>query len=93
MSLDVSNTNVECYSGCLTSSQLVISGVPDAYYCHDGSIMMRFSLLLSAVLFLSITLTIVHKRGMEFPSLPDWCGISALMGWCCWSGAPSVLLS
>ena len=41
--MDVSNTNIHCYSGCLTSAKISVIGASDV--CHDGSIMKLFGIV------------------------------------------------
>ena len=36
LSIDVAETKIKCYSGCLTSSNIIITGANND--CHDGNI-------------------------------------------------------
>ena len=59
MSIDVSNTGIGCYSGCLTSSQIIINGADTI--CPDGSQVERFLLYLICGFVVSILCTIYHQ--------------------------------
>jgi hypothetical protein len=48
MSIDVEGTAISCYSGCLTSSSVLVYGASPQ--CHDGSIMEQFLLTLGCVM-------------------------------------------
>lgn len=43
MNIDVTDTAISCYSGCLTSSEILITGASDD--CHNGSIMKQFIII------------------------------------------------
>ena len=52
ISISVADTDIRCYSGCLTSSKVVIAGATDE--CHNGSIMERFLLISGTLLVLGV---------------------------------------
>ncbi len=58
--IDVSNTGINCYSGCLTSSDVFIVGASPQ--CHDGSIMERFGIIVGITLLVSISFSIAYYR-------------------------------
>ena len=60
MNLDVSNTAIECYSGCLTSSSLEITGASNT--CHNGSIMTRFMIVVGVILGLVLVSAVGYRR-------------------------------
>ena len=64
MSLDVSSTNIDCYSGCLTSSLIVITGISDV--CPDGSILRRFIIIVCCMMIFVIasTCTFTNRIGV-----------------------------
>ena len=60
LELDVTDTNIQCYSGCLTSSNVVVTGASDD--CHDGSIMQRFLIVLGIGFGVVLLSTIVYRH-------------------------------
>jgi hypothetical protein len=58
-SIDVQDTNIRCYSGCLTSSAVLVTGASPN--CHDGSIMHEFLVVVGVVLFLSIIFSLAYR--------------------------------
>ena len=60
LELDVSDTDIQCYSGCLTSSSVFVTGASDD--CHNGSIMQRFLIVLGIGFGLVLTSTVVHRH-------------------------------
>lgn len=59
LSLDVSNTGISCYSGCLTSSRILITGASDN--CHDGSVMFNFLIVVGVGVLVVLISTIGSK--------------------------------
>jgi len=55
ITIDVSSTDIVCYSGCLTSAAVLVTGASGQ--CHDGSIMREFVTVLCAVLLTGIGFT------------------------------------
>ena len=67
ISVDVSNTDINCYGGCLTSASVTIQGATNE--CHDGSIMERF-LILTCSLFL-VGLMVPFVSNYYWPCRPS----------------------
>ena len=59
LELDVTDTKIQCYSGCLTSSNVVVTGASDD--CHDGSIMQRFLIVLGVGLVIVLSSTVIYR--------------------------------
>ena len=59
LSIDVSGTSIECYSGCLTSSPVKVVGASAT--CPNGSILYRF-LVISGVLVVLVLVFSVMLR-------------------------------
>ena len=59
MSINVSDTGINCYSGCLTSSQVLIYGASDN--CHDGSVMREFLILVGIIAIAVVFSTMWHR--------------------------------
>ena len=59
LELDVTDTNIQCYSGCLTSSNVFVTGASDD--CHDGSIMQRFLIVLGVGLVIVLSSTVIYR--------------------------------
>lgn len=68
ISIDVSDTGIACYSGCLTSSEVLIVGASND--CHDGSIMREFLMVLICVFIVALGFTFTKKI---FPSWDVHC--------------------
>lgn len=69
MSLDVSDTAIKCYSGCLTSSAVYIEGASPN--CHNGTITRDFLLIVGGVLLLGAMFTCAYyRRGLLVASDP-----------------------
>jgi len=47
VSLDVSGTAIACYSGCLTSAAVLVTGASPE--CHDGTILRDFLIVVGCV--------------------------------------------
>ena len=60
MSVDVSQTGIHCYGGCLTSARVAITGASDD--CHDGSIMERFIVIVAVFFGCSFLLTLGYRH-------------------------------
>ena len=60
LSIDVSNTNIHCYSGCLTSANITIHGASS--FCPNGSIMKQFIIISISCLFILLLGTISYKN-------------------------------
>jgi len=58
MSINVTNTNIGCYSGCLTSSAILVTGASED--CHDGSIMQEFLLKMGALVLLALISSVCY---------------------------------
>jgi len=59
MNLDVSVTDIQCYSGCLTSSSILITGASSD--CHDGSVTKFFLSVVFICLSVSVIATILFR--------------------------------
>lgn len=59
ISIDVTGTNIECYSGCLTSSAVVIIGASSQ--CHNGDITLRFLVLCGFCCVVLVLFTLVYR--------------------------------
>ena len=57
--LDVADTNIHCYSGCLTSARIIIVGASNI--CPNGSIMELFVIAIAVCCFLSLTAALWYK--------------------------------
>ena len=66
MFLDVSNTKVECYSGCLTTARIIIKGASN--WCPDGSIMKFFGITVGIFGVVALIVTLYHVRRVKSPS-------------------------
>lgn len=64
-SVDVSNSGIDCYSGCLTSSQVLIFGATED--CHNGTIMLHFLFLSSIALFVVVMSTCLYNGYSSLP--------------------------
>ena len=67
-SIDVVDTDIHCYTGCLTSASVAIS--PQLDICHDGSIMREFLTVVCASLLVAVVFSAVYY-GRQWVSLPD----------------------
>ena len=67
MSINVTDTALRCYGGCLTSSEIIIYGASD--HCHDGSIMKAFYILVG-VLFSIIAVGTVFSHRSQRQNTP-----------------------
>ena len=89
ISLNVSGTPIQCYSGCLTSSAVLVAGAsPD---CHDGSIMMQFVVISCSVLSGALLCTLLYRTCRSkirwhfrcFDYLGScWHSVEVLLPWC-----------
>jgi hypothetical protein len=43
ISIDVTGSNIHCYSGCLTSSEVLVTGADE--HCHDNKTLLAFVLI------------------------------------------------
>ena len=59
ISIDVSDTGIDCYSGCLTSSEVLVVGASNQ--CHDGSIMREFLIAVIAMFLIFMSFTFASK--------------------------------
>ena len=57
--IDVSDTNIKCYTGCLTSSSILITGAFPA--CHNGSVLRTFIIIVCIFLILILISSIIYK--------------------------------
>ena len=57
--INVTNTNIHCYSGCLTSSAVIIEGA--THICPDGSIMERFVIVVGVCGSVCVLATVWYK--------------------------------
>ena len=57
--INVTNTNIHCYSGCLTSAKVIIEGA--THICPDGSIMERFGTVVGVCVAVSLLATVWYK--------------------------------
>ena len=68
VNIDVSGTAIDCYSGCLTSSHVLVTGA--SAECHDGSIMYQFILISSVCAGAAALCTaLYHCYGWWSPAL------------------------
>ena len=84
MSVDVSGTSIDCYSGCLTSSAVTVDGASSQ--CHDGSILRAF--LLFVGLFVAVGLLsniLFHLRGSAVAAPQSKAGFLSSFRGSCWS--------
>jgi len=58
-SIDVSDTGIECYSGCLTSAAVLVYGASSD--CHDGSILLEFLVIAGAVVGLVALFSVAYR--------------------------------
>jgi len=74
-SIDVEGTDIKCYSGCLTSSAVLVTGAsPD---CHNGSILREFLIFGAVAVSLILMFSLAYRlRYCMRPSQRDE-GISA----------------
>lgn len=56
ISIDVTDTGIHCYEGCLTAAEIFISGAESE--CHNGHIMRAFYIVTGVVVGIAITVTI-----------------------------------
>ena len=66
--INVTNTNIHCYSGCLTSAKVIIEGA--THICPDGSIMERFVIVVGVCVTMSLLATVWYKYNRKSVSLP-----------------------
>ena len=59
VSIDVSNTDIDCYSGCLTSTKVIVQGASPE--CHDGSIMLRFVIICAVCGSVAVVGTVLYR--------------------------------
>lgn len=57
--MDVSDTYIGCYSGCLTSSEIMIVGASNT--CHSGDIFRNFLTVLGIAISLVLLSTIILR--------------------------------
>ena len=57
--LDVADTNIHCYSGCLTSARIIVAGASNV--CPNGSIMELFVIAIAVCFLLSLTAALWYK--------------------------------
>ena len=89
MSIDITNTQIDCYSGCLTSAKIVIAGATTSAYCHDGSIMERFVIFVVCFVFIFLLATVYYKFYNGMISTPSWCS-DVWCNCCQWFNATSA---
>ena len=56
--IDVTDTSIDCYGGCLKTANVVVKGASSD--CPDGSIMYHFLLITVGMLILMILLSTVY---------------------------------
>lgn len=76
ISIYVEGTAIHCYSGCLTSSHVLIVGA--SAECHDGRIMQQFAVILSVVFAFVLVFSVAFRLNLKLSvtsSPPDavWC--------------------
>jgi len=59
ISIDVSGSAINCYSGCLTSEHVLVTGASPEY--HDGSEIVRFLVISGVVIVIAILCTLLHR--------------------------------
>ena len=57
--LDITNTNIHCYSGCLTSAKVIIEGATNI--CPNGSIMKLFITIISICIIFPVISAVLYK--------------------------------
>jgi len=79
VSINVSGTAIECYSGCLASSPVLVSGAsPD---CHDGSVRDQFILISGVCASVAVAFTVLYRWfGWWSPWLAQAAGMGGIMG-------------
>ena len=80
LSIEVVDTGIHCYSGCLTSAKIVITGATNQ--CHDGNIMERFLLFMSVVLAVGLISTAYQCFNWDFPSMGSLTDYAWFGAWC-----------
>ena len=63
LSINVSSTGINCYSGCLTSSQVVVTGASSE--CTTGRVTMRFLITLFSIIFCCCVLSFGGRWGND----------------------------
>jgi len=60
VSIDVSETGIQCYSGCLTSTNVLVTGTVDisSGSCRDGKNLRNFLLIVSFRIVLAVACTL-----------------------------------
>ncbi len=56
--IDVTNTSIDCYGGCLKTANVVVKGASSD--CPDGSIMYHFLLITVSMLILMLLLSTLY---------------------------------
>ena len=66
ITIDVSGSDIDCYSGCLTSAAVIVTGAPEQ--CNSGRIMRQFLIIVCtcAAFVLVITLIFRYSGHVEF---------------------------
>jgi Leucine-rich repeat (LRR) protein len=60
VSIDVSGTSLECYSGCLTTSAVLVVGASPE--CHDGHLMRNFLVVCGFFVAVLLVFTALYRR-------------------------------
>ena len=63
LSMNVYNTQITCYAGCLTSANIIIHGA--SAVCPDGSILRLFLIIVGTCTFIGIMSTILYTYALS----------------------------
>lgn len=58
--MDVTGTGIDCFSGCLTTANVVVEGASSI--CPDGAVTLRFVVICSIVFAVAVAATWVFRR-------------------------------
>ena len=94
----MTDTNIHCYSGCLTSSKVIITGASDV--CPDGSIMRRFIIVVGVFVLLLLVASVAYHYPVPYVSAcaQYWCDYAEKSNracacvWLLWVPSPSIIL-
>ena len=74
VSIDVDGSGIACYSGCLTSSHVLITGASSD--CHNNSQLRLFIVCISIGLVIVFMFSYCYHKQVDVActmSLPSWC--------------------
>lgn len=73
-SIDVSGTDIHCYSGCLTSTQVIVTGASS--FCPNGSILQNFLTIVGVVVVLWVLFTVLHKHKASSDAINHYAAVA-----------------